>query len=345
MNLNIQQKSKNLNLGIEILRVLLSFWVVVHHCGSVKNKTIIKFAFSRAFHVPTFVVISFYFTYKIFLYKNINKLIERLERLYFPYIIWPIIIFVINNGFYYIFGLNTRIPIRKLIMQILIGRPYMYVLWYHFNIILITIFISIISFIFYNNFLYILQIIGLLSYILQYSDYNYNFFQKYSIFISHSVGLIPELYPIVVTGLSLSSIEIIHLLNKNRIKSISLSILSLYIIRKNIVFSLIKGNFYQGISLNICAIFLFIIFSQISFNCTKKNKNENFFIFIIKNFTRYTGGIYYLHIIIYIHMGKLLLLIKKKTIVGCIIIYLICYSICFIGTKLTKSTKLSYLFC
>ena len=86
MKNNIIKKNKNINLGLEILRVLLSFWALVHHCGSIKNITIKKTLFNRAFHVPTFIIISFYFSYKIIQSKNIIKLKERLERLYFPYI-------------------------------------------------------------------------------------------------------------------------------------------------------------------------------------------------------------------------------------------------------------------
>ena len=340
MNIKIKNKNKNINLGLEILRVLLSFWVLVHHCGEVKNKTFRKYLFNGAFHVPTFIIISFYFSFKIIKNKNINKLKERLERLFFPYIIWPIIIWILNNILYLIFGLDKRLEIRHLIMQFIIGRPYQYVLWYQFNIILITIFFSILSFIFHKNFLLLLQIIGLLSYILQYSLYNYVFFQKYTYYIYHSAGLIIEIFPIAVTGLSLSSIEIIQLFNGNSSNAISLSFLSLYIIKKYNIFVSIKGNFYPGIILNVSAIFLFIIFSQISFKYIKDKKKLD----LIKEITKYTGGIYYLHVIIANYMSKIFLLIKNRTILGCIIIYLICYVICFLGIKITKSNKFRYLF-
>ena len=340
MKNNIIKKNKNINLGLEILRVLLSFWVLVHHCGSIKNITIKRTLFIRAFHVPTFIIISFYFSYKIIQSKNIIKLKERLERLYFPYIIWPIIIWIINNILFYFFRLNRRLDIRYLIMQFIIGRPYQYVLWYQFNLIFITIFFTIISFTFHRNFLFILEIIGLISYILQYSSYNYLYFHKYSYYIYCSVGLIIELFPIAVTGLFLSSIQLIQLFHENRLEAITISFLSLFIVKKYDIFSNILGNFYPGILLNVCAIFSFIIFSQISFNYIKSQKIITFIIEI----TKYTGGIYYIHAIISNYFKYILLLIKNRTIIGCLFIYLICYIICFLGIRIFKSNKFRYLF-
>ena len=225
-------------------------------------------------------------------------------------------------------------------MQFIIGRPYQYVFWYQFNVIFITIFFTIISFIFNTNFLLILQIIGLFSYILQYSSYNYLFFHKFTVYIYHSVGLIVELFPIAVTGLSLSSIEFISLFRENSLKAISLSLLSLFIVKKYDIFNNIQGNFYPGLLLNFSAVFLFIIFSQISFRWIK---NQNIIDFI-KEITKYTGGIYYIHIIIANYLKNIFLLIRNRTITGCIIIYLVCYIICFIGIRISKSNKCRYLF-
>lgn len=335
-----KNNNKNINLGLEVLRFFLSFWVLVYHCGSIKNNLIRKMLFNRAFHVPTFIIISFYFTYNKILNKNINKLKERFERLYFPFIIWPLIIWIFNNFLYFVFRFGKRLEIRHLIMQFIIGRPYQFVLWYQFNVIFITIFFVIISFIFHKKFLLILQIIGLLSYIMQYSYYNFIFFHKFNNYIYHSVGLIIEIFPIAVTGLSLSSIDFINLLHKNNINAILLSLLSLFIVKKYDIFNNIIGNLYQGIKLNVSSIFLFIIFSQISFKYIKSKKIIDF----IKGLTKFTGGIYYIHIIIAYYMGKIFLLIRNKTIIGCIIIYLICYLICFLGIKISKSNRFRYLF-
>ena len=265
MKKNIKPNKKNINLGLEILRVLLAFWVLVFHCGEIKSILLRKILIIRAFHVPTFIIISFYFSFKIINNKNIIKIKERFIRLLFPYIIWPLIIWIFNNILYFLNLINKRLEIRLLIQQLLIGRSLLEVLWYQFNVIFITIIFVIISFLFHNKFLFILQIISLLSYMMQYSYYNYIFFNRFKNYICLSIGLIINILPIAVTGFCLSSIELIQLFNKNSLNAVFLSFLSLFIVQKYDIFCNFKGFFYQGILMNISSILVFIIFSQISF--------------------------------------------------------------------------------
>ena len=77
-HLTIHEK---INLGIGLLRFILCLWVVVVHC-SVRTKNNIKL-FSKAFHVPTFFMLSFYFYYPTISCKNISKIKTRFERLVF----------------------------------------------------------------------------------------------------------------------------------------------------------------------------------------------------------------------------------------------------------------------
>ena len=74
------------NLGIEILRMILCFWVITFHFAGNKNKTKYKIL-NTFYHVPTFMLISFYFSYNTFFLNDITKFKKRLERLLIPYII------------------------------------------------------------------------------------------------------------------------------------------------------------------------------------------------------------------------------------------------------------------
>lgn len=86
------------NLGIEILRMILCFWVISFHFAGNTNK--IKYKILNTFyHVPTFMLISFYFSYNTFISNDITKCKKRLERLLIPYIIWPIIFLSISISF------------------------------------------------------------------------------------------------------------------------------------------------------------------------------------------------------------------------------------------------------
>ena len=81
-----KKKIKKIYLGTEILRMILSFLIVVIHLHN-KNGIEIKFKsfalLNSDFYVPTFFIISFYFSYEIFVSKNINKIKQRFIRILF----------------------------------------------------------------------------------------------------------------------------------------------------------------------------------------------------------------------------------------------------------------------
>ena len=185
LNLN-SKKTKNINLGIQILRMLMSFWVVLNHCYKTKNKILINIIFKHKFHIPCFIITSFYFLKANLSNRNIEKIYYRLERLLIPYIIYPIIYWIFNNLLYKLFNFN-KLSFVQLLTQLLIGRPFFGVIWFQFNLILLTITFYIISFIFKTNYLFILQIFGIFTYIIQYSNLNYVFFNQYNDKIKFSV--------------------------------------------------------------------------------------------------------------------------------------------------------------
>lgn len=86
----------NKNIGVELLRMLLCFWIVTCHTCIFKNEKLVKIVNSK-FHVPCFMIISYYFYYKNLYNRNIEKIKSRFERLLLPYIIWPILVLIINN--------------------------------------------------------------------------------------------------------------------------------------------------------------------------------------------------------------------------------------------------------
>ena len=75
------KKTKNINLGIQLLRMLMSFWVVLNHCYKTKNRIFINIIFKHKFHIPCFIIISFYFLNANLSNRKIEKIYYRLERL------------------------------------------------------------------------------------------------------------------------------------------------------------------------------------------------------------------------------------------------------------------------
>lgn len=333
------QKTKNINLGIQILRMLMSFWVVLNHCYKTKNKKLINIIFKHKFHIPCFIIISFYFLNANLSNRKIEKINYRLERLLIPYIIYPIIYWIFNNSLYKLFNFN-RLSFVQLLTQLLIGRPFYGVIWFQFNLILLTIAFFIISFIFKTNYLFILQLFGIFAYIFQYSKLNYIFFNQYNDAIKFSVGYIVETIPLAITGITISSIDLINKIKINKIKCFIFSLLFIFMLFKYDIFTSINGFGKQGLMHNVGGLTFFILFSLFNLNNYKNNKVKE----IIIHFTNFTAGIYFLHIVVYKILKHFINLVKTKTLFGCIIIYLTSYLICFICHKKFRKTKLIYLF-
>ena len=64
INYNYKILEKKINLGIEVLRMILSFFIVVIHCCNSHNSNLKILHFHSRyspFYVPTFFLISFFF--------------------------------------------------------------------------------------------------------------------------------------------------------------------------------------------------------------------------------------------------------------------------------------------
>ena len=101
MNITFRRKinKREKNIGVEILRIYLSILVVNTHCYrySKNIKYIILKIIRNRLHVPTFFIISFFFFQITLLSRNIDKFKQRFRRLLLPYLIWPVVIWLINN--------------------------------------------------------------------------------------------------------------------------------------------------------------------------------------------------------------------------------------------------------
>ena len=329
---NIDFDIKRLNLGIEILRAILCFWVLSFH--SLKNKKINYFLFyvtkTKFFHVPCFSFMSFFFSYNIFAERNITKIKKRLERLLIPYIIWPLTIFVIDN----IYNHKFIISLYQLKIQIISGRQFMIPLWYLFSLIFLTLFFFIISIIFKNHFLFFLQLLTILIYIAQYSKF-YNVFNVYKLNIRMPILDTLSIFPLSVFGFTFASTKIIKILKRKMIINLFFYYLSIYFLFKYNIFIDLGG--YNGIVHIFASSFFFI-----GFYLLPLDNIYSWIQIIIKQVTSYTNGIYCLQ-------SKMIRFVKIKfhsvgTFKSCIIIYLLSYFFSFIGMKILGKTKLKYLF-
>lgn len=344
--MNKSEGRQKINLeGIQILRMLLSLWIVFIHCCNIRNNILRILLLDKELHVPIFLIISFYFFYDKLYFRSINKFKLRIERLLIPYLVYPIINIILNHVFFLNIHCNFYLPYRKLtffdlIKQLILGMGIHNIFWFQFFLIFLSVFFFIIALLFKQKFLNILELIFIICYLLQYSGLVFKYFVTFKEKAFRCFGSIIEIITYAITGLSLASYNLMNKINliKEKKKLIFASIIILYFIKKYDIIRSPRGFRYPGVSLNVGGIFLLICFSFISLE--KKPK----VLFIIKHFTNYTGGIYYLHIIVMNIFRNIIPFIYKGTLLGGFSIYIISYFICFIGMRIFGKTKIKNLF-
>ena len=332
---------KNINYGLLILKSILAFYVVKTHCFNIKSINN-KFLFyilgkNRKIHVPAFFNMSFYFNYKGLISKESIRNCKRFERLLIPYIFWPIIVYLINIILFKCYKFPNKFNLRDLIIQLLLGVGIISPLWFQLNLMLTTLLFIFVIYIFKNHYLSFLQFLMIFSYYLQYSKYRDLILRnsKYKLQIS----IIREIMviPFAVTGFSLAANNIINILQKYKYKTFIFSSITFIFIDIFNIF--INMNDYNGVQLNILSTCLIFIFSLFSFVKIKSK-----YLYIIEYITKYSAGIYYLHTTVYLYLKNYIFAIRKGTIRGTFLIYIICYLISYSGMSLFGKTKAKNLF-
>lgn len=339
VNTNKKVTKNKLYLGIQILRIIFSFHILVFHCINKKKKQS-KFINSVELDLKTFFIISFFFSYNTFISRNILKIKQRLKRLLIPYILWPIIFFILDN----INSFRNIILFKKikyLYYQVLIGIGINIVFWFLFNLIFVSIIFLIIIFLFKKRYLLYLIIIGILSFLFNKSSFYKNMpliFNKIAYF---SVRKIPSSFISLFFGFYISSIKAIDKINKFKYKNfIRILFLSIFCVFR---FADEIFNKYLYISIFIPyfrAISLFIFFMIFPFDKIKNNIYYN----SIKILSTFSGGIYYIHTRVDFYLNLSKIKIEKGTIKMCTINYALSFIICFFGHFAFKKLELRYLF-
>ena len=256
-----------------------------------------------------------------------------------PYFIYPVFIWIINNCIFLCFRyniFNRLISFHELFIQLIVSTPIMGLLWFLFSCINITIIITILSIIFKSNILYVLEILSLFFIFLQYSNLDLNL-DNYSHQIGRTLRNTLSQIPLAVSGIIFEESNLIKYFNNyNNIGFISLiNFLIVIFMLKNDIFRRMRA--YNGIENIFSSYILFIAFYLLPFH-----NNNNIIIKIIKLATKYTQGIYCLHIII----GKLIsfTIDLKLTLIGSSITYIFSYMISFLLMHIFRNTKFKYLF-
>ena len=331
---------KKINIGLQLLRSICSFLIVVCHFYDFHHYKIILS--KNRYYIITFFYLSFYFSYNTLASRNISKIKGRFIRMLVPYLGWPLILYLDDKFNHYYYKQNEIYKLKYLYYQYIVGCKMIGIFWFLFNLIFLTLIFTLIVFVFKKYFIFVLFIFNIFIYYFFYSNKaNILIFNKYKKVPSHhAIRPNLEFFIFAFTGFYLSSIQFINKLYKYRIISTIISIISLILyihyytpFFKNIIF-------LKGIIRDILVTFFFIIFSMLPFD-----KIDNYYIiYFLNKITSYTGGIYYLHTKVGDVCKPHIRLIRKKTLKGCFLVYLICYSICFLGSFLLQKSNLKFLF-
>jgi len=250
----------------------------------------------------------------------------------------------VNPFFNIKYGKKLKDTYEDFKLQLIWGVHYIIQFWFLWDLIIMTIIFYIIIFIFRRHYLFILQLILILSYIGQYSGYAFKkiYFEwsKHYRINRSALEFSFECIPYIITGFPLGHYKIIDNIQKHKIKTLILSIIIYNVTADYNIFTNVKGKAYQGIKYNIqsmCLIFAFSLFPS------DKIRNK-YLSKLLMELTKYTGGVFYLHVSIHPYFSEYFISMKKKTFLGVVINYIICYSICFIGMLIFGKTPLKYLF-
>lgn len=313
MKEKIVEKNKNnnnsINLGIQILRMVFSFFILLRHCYKENSYEKYFNYFPFRVYTSTFFMISFYFSYKCFISRNVSKISQRLKRIFIPYIIWPYIFHIRNLAIKFFYVKKLEIQFKIIFYQLIIGCGIHNIFWFQFNLILVSLLFIIIILLFKTKYMIILSILGIFSYIFKYFGYSNKILMKYNDIAQFSTKYIAGAYVLALTGFILSKFNIINLCQKNRQRLIAKSIAFLFLIKAYSNSIIINFPYLLGFLIIFVAFNFFIISTMLPFDKINNNK----LIFIFKQMTNYTGGIYYIHIPIMIIMRDYFEIIKNKT--------------------------------
>lgn len=315
--------------GIDILRIVLCFGVVISHFWSPTAGNNVEQVIGelRQMAAPTFFMLSFFLTSKRIIKADKEYLTVRLKRLKAPFYFWGFVawLFLLTNNF--------RIEMKEeliisLFWQLTTGHsgslnpP----LWYLMVLCLITWITTQFFRLGKRNGYIILFVITVFAMVCQYCGLNYWLFNNLPYELKYPFGRCLEMVPYATTGLLISSIKIDEISGIKRTLYACLCAIGLFAI---LLLTLIMedpatkyGFGYSGFYKLIGSSLLIIAFSMIKISGERCKK-------IIRLLSSHTLGVYCMHYILGINFQQIGYGFKS-----CLIIYILCYCVAEILGKI-----------
>ena len=328
---------RNNNIGLNLLRLIMCFCVVLIHFWTSEDYSPILEPFMRikAYAVPVFMFMSFFLTQKRIVCKTECYIKKRLWRLIWPQIGWTII----YCGIYFVldclFGSNRIHGLSDFIWQLFTGHSDRInaVMWYQIVLIIFTLLFGGIFYILptKNGILCILTLL-FVSIVAQYSEINWKLFGGLRFELKYPLGRICEVMPFAIAGFVTSYMELNKWMKANKIRRF-LSIVFLCVLCQvayKLFVYLPKGFGYAGIQKTIVAFGMVMIAVLLPLDELPQSIKM-----IANSISKYTMAVYCMHNLI----GRFMISIFQKvglesgTFFMCVVVYIVCYMIAFWGSK------------
>jgi len=297
--------------SLELLRLLAAIFVIANHTKTYYFFSDLSqlFEFFRYLAVPSFILMSSYFTSRVMDSADVSKIFifKRFKRIYSPIILWSLIYFIIisiskyffNTPFIHTFAKTTNYQIlntKNLFLQFFFGHSvneplYFLVILSWLNLIFFL-FVSVI-----RNKEILIKLFGsivFLCFILEYTGINYKIFSGFSYQIKFTLGRLVEFAPYFFTGTLIYAYkDKISTFGKlpNIFKSlmfIFLFFFAYYILAYD---NMSVGFKFNGLRYYIGAISVFLLFNDFDIKNQKIGR-------VIKNLSNLTLGVYCIHMLV-----------------------------------------------
>lgn len=326
--MNGKESSTKFNYGIALLKVILSFVVVMCHFYTGTGIT----AYPEKIAVPTFIALTFFFAENSFREKGRRISLKNITRLLIPGIFW--------GGVYYVASLvmHNGATLKDLVLQLLLGSDHLInpTLWYLYDTAFVLLVFGLIQRLTNDKAYMGMRVILLLAgVVLQYTGLNYQWFSTLSQDIVYSIGRLAENIPAACIGSFLSDLTATQ---GNRYRVLNkCSGIPVLVLTIGIYFALYfvhipsgSGFGYQGLSILLGCILLITGFYYFDVPMILHR--------IISYIQQYGLGIYSVHMAV----GKTLELTLKKiglssvSLLFCLLVWLLCIVACSIFDLITR---------
>ena len=329
-------KRQDKKVGLDLLRLVMSFCVVLIHYWSDQTRPLILQPIAKitGYAVPVFMFMSFYLTQKGYLRKDVNYIKKRLWRLVWPQIGWSFVYCGIYMMLDLAFGTDKIHGISDLWWQLFTGHsprinPAM---WYQMVISLLTL-------IYFGIFYYFPIKTGLISIVvlmilavnIQYSELNFILFGDLRFELKYPLGRICEMIPYATAGFLTSYFEVHKKCKKLQIPVAVVTMIFTWILMNHeFVFSP-EGFGYSGVQKVLIAFGMITLAVMLPFEKLPAGVSN-----MITLLSKYTLAVYCMHnligrfmISVFIRLG-----LESGTFFMCVMIYIICYIIAFVISKI-----------